>query len=62
MKMGWQPAEDGLNQILQLLRQSQSTDVQTQNQVQKRLEELNHHPEFNNYLMFVLAQLKNEGI
>lgn len=59
--MDWQPTQEGLDQILQLLRQSQSTDVQTQNHVQQRLEELNHYPDFNNYLVFVLSKMRNEG-
>lgn len=61
MKMDWQPTQDGLDQILQLLRQSQSTDVQTQNHVQQRLEELNQFNDFNNYLVFVLSRMRNEG-
>lgn len=59
--MDWQPTQDGLDQILQLLRQSQSTDVQTQNHVQQRLEELNQFPDFNNYLVFVLSRMRTEG-
>lgn len=62
MKMGWQPTQDGLDQILLLLRQSQSTDIQTQNHVQQRLEDLNQFREFNNYLVFVLTKMKTEGI
>lgn len=61
MKMDWQPTQEGLEQILQLLRQSQSTDVQTQNHVQQRLEELNQYPDFNNYLVFVLSKMRTEG-
>lgn len=60
MKMGWQPTQDGLDQILLLLRQSQSTDIQTQNHVQQRLEDLNQFREFNNYLVFVLTKMKTE--
>lgn len=62
MKMGWQPTHDGLEQILTLLRQSQSTDSQTQSHVQKNLEELNKYSDFNNYLVFVLTKLNNEGL
>ncbi|KAJ6224106.1 hypothetical protein RDWZM_002651 [Blomia tropicalis] len=58
--MGWQPTQDGLDQILLLLRQSQSTDIQTQNHVQQRLEDLNQFREFNNYLVFVLTKMKTE--
>ncbi|KAJ1530932.1 hypothetical protein ONE63_005770 [Megalurothrips usitatus] len=60
MKMAWQPKEEGLQQILQLLKESQSPDTATQRAVQKKLEELNEFPDFNNYLIFVLTKLKTE--
>ena len=40
-KMNWQPEQSGLQQILQLLRESQSPDNATQRAVQQKLEELN---------------------
>ncbi|WAR22767.1 TNPO1-like protein [Mya arenaria] len=58
--MAWQPEENGLRQILQLLKESQSPDNATQRAVQQKLEELNKFPDFNNYLIFVLTKLKNE--
>ncbi|XP_064626357.1 transportin-1-like isoform X2 [Lineus longissimus] len=58
--MAWQPNEDGLRQILQLLRESQSPDTATQREVQQKLEELNKFPDFNNYLIFVLTKLETE--
>lgn len=61
MKMNWQPKQEGLDKILQLLRESQSTDVQTQSQVQQKLEQYNTFSDFNNYLVFVLARIQNEG-
>lgn len=33
--MAWQPQEEGLRQILQLLKESQSHDTSVQNAVQK---------------------------
>nr|CAH7748912.1 unnamed protein product [Callosobruchus chinensis] len=60
MKMEWTPQEDGLREILQLLRESQSPDTATQRAVQQKLEELNKYPDFNNYLMFVLTKLTTE--
>ncbi|XP_029832022.1 transportin-1 [Ixodes scapularis] len=60
MSLSWQPQEDGLRQILQLLRESQSPDTATQRSVQQKLEELNKYPDFNNYLIFVLTKLKTE--
>ncbi|XP_067124632.1 transportin-1 isoform X3 [Centruroides vittatus] len=56
----WQPQEDGLRQILKLLKESQSPDTATQRIVQQRLEELNTYPDFNNYLIFVLTKLTTE--
>lgn len=58
--MAWQPQEEGLVQILQLLKESQSPDNLIQRAVQHKLEELNRHPDFNNYLIFVLTKLTSE--
>ena len=58
--MNWRPEESGLQQILQLLRESQSPDTRTQREVQQRLEELNKFPDFNCYLIHVLTVLSGE--
>ncbi|XP_044734590.1 transportin-2 [Chrysoperla carnea] len=58
--MSWQPQEDGLRQILTLLKESQSPNTATQRMVQHKLEELNTFPDFNNYLIFVLTKMTNE--
>uniref|UniRef100_A0AAZ3PB70 Transportin-1 n=1 Tax=Oncorhynchus tshawytscha TaxID=74940 RepID=A0AAZ3PB70_ONCTS len=60
MECEWKPDDQGLQQILQLLKESQSPDTSTQRSVQQRLEQLNHYPDFNNYLIFVLTKLKSE--
>ncbi|XP_076308610.1 transportin-1-like [Tachypleus tridentatus] len=60
MALAWQPQEEGLLQILTLLKESQSPDTATQRAVQQKLEELNKFPDFNNYLIFVLTKLKSE--
>ncbi|CAH1394472.1 unnamed protein product [Nezara viridula] len=60
MKMAWQPQEEGLRQILLLLKESQSPDTATQIAVQHKLEELNKYPDFNNYLIFVLTKVTTE--
>ncbi|KDR06564.1 Transportin-1 [Zootermopsis nevadensis] len=60
MEMAWQPQEEGLRQILKLLKESQSPDTATQRAVQQKLEELNKFPDFNNYLIFVLTKLTSE--
>lgn len=56
----WIPEKVGLDQILQLLKESQSHDNSIQRAVQKKLEELNSYPDFNNYLIYVLTQLTSE--
>ncbi|XP_014661987.1 PREDICTED: transportin-1-like, partial [Priapulus caudatus] len=58
--MAWQPDQNGLQQIIQLLKESQSPDTATQRAVQEKLEELNKYPDFNNYLIFVLTKLTSE--
>ncbi|CAG9581671.1 unnamed protein product [Danaus chrysippus] len=60
MKMEWKPEQEGLRQILTLLKESQSPDTATQRAVQQKLEELNKYPDFNNYLIFVLTKLVSE--
>jgi transportin-1 len=57
--MNWQPEQSGLQQILQLLRESQSPDTATQRAVQQKLEELNQYPDFNCYLIHVLTELNS---
>ncbi|KAK7895875.1 hypothetical protein WMY93_021200 [Mugilogobius chulae] len=60
MECEWKPDHQGLQQILQLLKESQSPDTSMQRSVQQRLEQLNQYPDFNNYLIFVLTKLKTE--
>ena len=42
------------------LQESQSPDTATQREVQKRLEELNQYPDFNNYLIYVLTKMTDQ--
>lgn len=58
--MAWQPDSSGLEQIIQLLKESQSPDNEIQRQVQHKLDQLNQYPDFNNYLIFVLTKLTTE--
>ncbi|GJQ67006.1 TNPO1 [Trypoxylus dichotomus] len=58
--MEWTPQQEGLREILTLLKESQSPDTVTQRAVQQKLEQLNKYPDFNNYLMFVLTKLVQE--
>ncbi|XP_071494400.1 transportin-1-like [Diadema antillarum] len=61
MAFAWQPDSKGLEQILQLLKESQSPDTEIQRTVQQKLESLNQFPDFNNYLIFVLTKLKKDA-
>ncbi|CAF97100.1 unnamed protein product [Tetraodon nigroviridis] len=64
MECEWKPDEQGLQQILQLLKESQSPDTLHTvflNHLFQRLEQLNQYPDFNNYLIFVLTKLKSEA-
>lgn len=49
-----------MKQILQLLKESQSPNNDVQIAVQRRFEELNKHPDFNSYLVYVLTKLVTE--
>ncbi|XP_043646591.1 transportin-1-like isoform X2 [Drosophila teissieri] len=57
--MAWTPRDEGLQQLLPILKDSQSPDTATQLAVQV-LEEFNCYPDFNNYLVYVLTKLKTE--
>uniref|UniRef100_A0A914ZWH3 Transportin-1 n=2 Tax=Parascaris univalens TaxID=6257 RepID=A0A914ZWH3_PARUN len=58
----WRPIPEELQQVAQLLQHSQSPDTQTQRNVQERLDQLNMHPEFCCYLVFILSELKEEQV
>uniref|UniRef100_A0A1I7VX50 Transportin-1 n=1 Tax=Loa loa TaxID=7209 RepID=A0A1I7VX50_LOALO len=58
----WRPIPEELQQVVQLLQHSQSPDTQTQRNVQERLDQLNLHPEFCCYLVFILSELKDEQV
>lgn len=60
MASTWQPQHNDLQQILQLLRESQSPNNDIQRAVQSNLEDLNKYPDFNNYLIYVLTKLTSE--
>jgi len=49
----WQRDEQGLQQVLQLLKDSRSPNTAMQRVVQEKLKELNQFPDFNNDLMLL---------
>eukprot|EP01116_Phalansterium_solitarium_P007349 TRINITY_DN1998_c0_g1_i1.p1 TRINITY_DN1998_c0_g1~~TRINITY_DN1998_c0_g1_i1.p1 ORF type:complete len:943 (+),score=353.81 TRINITY_DN1998_c0_g1_i1:161-2989(+) len=58
--MSWQPDPGSVAGILQLLRDSQVGDPQTQRSVQQQLASYNAIPDFSNYLAYIYAELRSE--
>jgi hypothetical protein len=52
----WQPEQEGLRQIIEILRESQSPNTLVQRKVQEKVEELSRYPDFTRYLLFVLTK------
>ncbi|CAI8013786.1 Transportin-1 [Geodia barretti] len=60
MALTWQPDPGSLQQIMHLLKESQSPDTKTQQELKPKLEALNQYPDFNNYLVYVFTKVKTE--
>ncbi|CAJ0587206.1 unnamed protein product, partial [Mesorhabditis spiculigera] len=58
----WQPTQRELEEVLELLRHSQSLDTNVQRSVQQRLEQLNTHQYFCCYLVYILSDLRQEEV
>ncbi|KAL3078600.1 hypothetical protein niasHT_035083 [Heterodera trifolii] len=58
----WQPSQEELNQIVSLLQHSQSPDNQMQQRVQQHLDQMNAHPEFCCYLLYILSELTEQDV
>uniref|UniRef100_A0A146M7U2 Transportin-1 n=3 Tax=Lygus hesperus TaxID=30085 RepID=A0A146M7U2_LYGHE len=58
--MNWQPQEEGLRQVITLLKLSQSPDNSSQKIVQQQLKELNESLDICNYYAYVLTKVVNE--
>uniref|UniRef100_A0A915P1V8 Transportin-1 n=2 Tax=Meloidogyne TaxID=189290 RepID=A0A915P1V8_9BILA len=61
-EQNWQPSQSELQQIIALLQHSQSSDKQMQQQIQQQLDQLNTHPQFCCYLLFILSKLIDEQV
>eukprot|EP01112_Ceratiomyxa_fruticulosa_P017712 TRINITY_DN5573_c0_g3_i1.p1 TRINITY_DN5573_c0_g3~~TRINITY_DN5573_c0_g3_i1.p1 ORF type:complete len:897 (-),score=174.50 TRINITY_DN5573_c0_g3_i1:289-2979(-) len=59
--MDWQPNQEGLSQLVGLLRDSRSHVPGVQQTIHRQLETFNAIPDYNNYLVFVLSRLKTEN-
>ncbi|KAG0377983.1 Transportin-1, partial [Mortierella sp. AD032] len=58
--LNWQPQPEGLNQLIQLLKDSMSSNNAVQNQVREQLESFRNIPDYNNYLIYILTQMPQE--
>lgn len=56
----WSPQPQGLEELLQCLRNSANSNNAVQKQVQERLDSFNLIPDYNSYLTYVLTQLPSE--
>eukprot|EP00741_Cyanophora_paradoxa_P008025 tig00001239_g7764.t1 len=59
--MAWVPDQQGLANILQLLKDSRSPNNAVHRQIQAQLESFNAIPDFNKYLCFILVHMKSEA-
>ncbi|XP_065294400.1 transportin-1-like [Dermacentor albipictus] len=57
----WEPQEERLQQILQLLRDSLSPDEATMLTARQEIKKVSEIPDFRNYLVFILTTLKFEN-
>lgn len=58
--MAWQPSEQGLQEVLGMLRDTSSVDSEVQRNVAQRLEQLRFVPDFLAYLAHVLIHCTGE--
>eukprot|EP00735_Rhodelphis_limneticus_P000859 TRINITY_DN11390_c0_g1::TRINITY_DN11390_c0_g1_i1::g.26371::m.26371 TRINITY_DN11390_c0_g1::TRINITY_DN11390_c0_g1_i1::g.26371 ORF type:complete len:893 (+),score=272.38,sp/Q92973/TNPO1_HUMAN/45.12/0.0,HEAT/PF02985.17/0.12,HEAT/PF02985.17/5.9e+02,HEAT/PF02985.17/2.3,HEAT/PF02985.17/48,HEAT/PF02985.17/1e+02,HEAT/PF02985.17/3.9e-07,HEAT/PF02985.17/0.0014,HEAT/PF02985.17/0.11,HEAT/PF02985.17/0.0034,HEAT/PF02985.17/0.41,HEAT_2/PF13646.1/0.034,HEAT_2/PF13646.1/13,HEAT_2/PF13646.1/0.002,HEAT_2/PF13646.1/ len=59
----WEPNQEGLSQIIHLLRQSQASDTQVQDEIRKQFEHfVATVPEFPNYLVYVMVRVSQEAV
>ena len=55
--MSWQPQENGFNEICGLLEQQISPSSNAdKSQIWQQLQQYSQFPDFNNYLVFILAR------
>ncbi|KAL6346911.1 hypothetical protein AAG906_003028 [Vitis piasezkii] len=57
----WQPQEEGFNSICALL-QHQISPSSDKSQIWQQLQHFSHFPDFNNYLVFILARAEGQSV
>ncbi|MCO5585248.1 hypothetical protein L7F22_039181 [Adiantum nelumboides] len=58
----WQPQEQGLGELIQLLRESQSIQHDVQVHIADRLEQLSQLPDYANNLVYILIRMESEDV
>ena len=58
---GWQPSTEGLQQLLGLFKASARADNAQHRAIQQQLTDFNAIPDYNNYLVFILNMVQEEG-
>ncbi|KAI7904534.1 transportin-1-like protein [Cokeromyces recurvatus] len=58
--MTWQPQQQGLRELLFLLRDATDVSNPDQQLIYKRLSLFNEYPDYNSYLVYILTKLTNE--
>merc|ERR1712100_122942 len=54
----WRPNQDGLQQLVLMLSQTNSASQEVQAEIYKKLDEFHKIHDFNNYLMYIFAHLE----
>ncbi|KAI3488842.1 hypothetical protein L1887_47041 [Cichorium endivia] len=60
MTSTWQPSQDGLAELVQLFRDSQSPQMDVQERIAQRLDAVSQIPDYANYCVFTLTSLTTE--
>ncbi|CAG8571826.1 5868_t:CDS:10, partial [Racocetra persica] len=58
--MEWTPTQEGLSQLLQLLKDSVSSNNEIHTMIQQKLDSFNKIPDYPNYLVYILTQMPQE--
>ncbi|CAG8510126.1 25561_t:CDS:10 [Gigaspora rosea] len=58
--MEWAPTQEGLSQLLQLLKDSVSSNNEIHTMIQQKLDSFNKIPDYPNYLVYILTQMPQE--
>lgn len=60
--MAWNPQPEGLAELVELFRQSTSTERDVQRRIAQRLDAISQIPDYVNYLVLVFVQMQQEDV